>query len=44
MKDKKPYIIFIAFLIIFTIGIMWGDPQSMLGKAVKICLECIGIG
>lgn len=31
--------------IIFTaIGLMRREPLEVLGKAVKICLECIGIG
>jgi hypothetical protein len=44
MSNKKPYVIFVVFLIIFTVGITWGNVESMLGKAVRICLECIGIG
>ena len=44
MKELKPYIIFIVFLIVFTVGVAWGNVESMLGKAVRICLECIGIG
>lgn len=26
------------------IGIYLGEPQQILQKAVKLCLECIGIG
>ncbi len=26
------------------IGILRGEPEVILQKAVKICLECIGIG
>jgi hypothetical protein len=44
MKDKLPYIIFAAFLAIFTVGLTFGRMESLLDKAIRICLECIGIG
>jgi hypothetical protein len=44
MKDKTPYLIFAIFLAVFIIGITFGNMESLLGKAVRICLECIGIG
>lgn len=44
MSNKKPYIIFTIFLAIFIIGITFGRMESLLGKAIRICLECIGIG
>ena len=39
-----PIAALITGLIIMTIGILQGDLQKILQKAVVICLECIGIG
>jgi hypothetical protein len=44
MSNRWPYILFGIFLVIFTVGIMYGQIDSLLGKAIRICLECIGIG
>lgn len=45
MRDKKTsYIILALLLALFIIGISTGSIQTVLDKAVNICLECIGIG
>ncbi|MBR3401532.1 MAG: thioredoxin [Parasporobacterium sp.] len=31
-------------ILFLVIGILRGEPGEILFKAVKICLECIGIG
>ncbi|MCQ2524891.1 MAG: thioredoxin [Lachnospiraceae bacterium] len=44
---KKKYATFIALLtsiLFIVIGLIKGQNASVLAKAVKICLECIGIG
>ena len=33
-----------AGIILTVLGIASGEPALVLGKAVNICLECIGIG
>lgn len=37
-------VLLIAAAILITVGIFTGEPSVVLAKAVKICLECIGIG
>ncbi len=46
MKLKsKLQILFLLLGIIFVgIGISRGEVQTVLDKAIKICLECVGIG
>ncbi len=34
----------ITGVVLLGIGIGLGEPQSVLNKAIRICLECIGIG
>ena len=29
---------------LMTVGILRGEPDSVLEKAIRVCLECIGIG
>ena len=42
---KRPWLYFLAlFIILLALGIMLGDAENTFGKAVKICLECIGMG
>lgn len=38
------YCVFAAAAVFVSIGLWCGEPQEVLQKAVKICLECIGIG
>ena len=43
----KPYsaiIVFIAGAALLAIGIYRGESDIVLHKAVRICLECIGLG
>lgn len=45
MKNSKLAIAIITIAAIaIAIGIIGGEPQAVWSKAVRICLECIGIG
>ncbi|MBN2898663.1 MAG: thioredoxin [Clostridia bacterium] len=36
--------LFVVFVSLIVMGIMRGEATMVLEKAVRICLECIGIG
>ena len=46
MKSEKATQIFLlaAGLIFFLFGIFRGEAATVLGKAIKLCMECVGIG
>ena len=31
-------------LVMVSVGVLRGEPRIVLNKAIRICLECIGIG
>jgi len=39
-----PAVILLAGVIMMVFGILLGEPQEILRKAVVVCLECIGLG
>lgn len=45
---KKRYIFSAALIllaaVLIGVGIAQGEPDSVMQKAVNICMECIGIG
>ena len=47
MKDKRN-VITIALLVLSAVliaaGVITGEPDTVLNKAAKVCMECIGIG
>ena len=43
-NNHKGLITLIAALALLTAGIALGQYSQVLGKAIRICLECIGIG
>ena len=43
-KNIITFSIIAAGLILIVVGIALNQPGSVLSKAAKICMECIGIG
>lgn len=46
IKERNIYGILLALTgaVFMCIGIFKGEPASVMAKAIRICLECIGIG
>ena len=47
-NQKKNIAVFLALLFIgvllIAVGILRGEAQTVLEKAVRICVECMGLG
>jgi len=43
-KRKISFLLIIFFLTLFVLGINLGEVSTVLEKATKICLDCIGVG
>jgi len=39
-----PFLLIILFLVLILLGINLGEVAAVMGKATKICLDCIGVG
>ena len=46
MKCKKifQFVIFIAGTAMISYGVIRGEAAAVFDKAIKLCLECVGIG
>ena len=44
LKEKYGIIIILVSGILITLGLIQGQFSQVLQKAVRVCLECIGIG
>ena len=46
MKGERAsqFLLLAAGLIFFIVGIFRGEAAVVLSKAIKLCLECVGIG
>lgn len=41
---KQWLYLFLVFITMLVVGILLDDARETLNKAIKICLECIGVG
>ena len=41
---KRQWLVIAIFVIVLVAGVLLGDAEETFTKAIKICLECIGIG
>ena len=45
MKKNLPALLTLAAAVLLIVaGIFHGQPTQVLAKAVRICMECVGIG
>ena len=44
IKTVSRVVLLIAGVAMVCFGVMRGEAATVLGKAVRLCLECIGIG
>ena len=43
-RGRLTLILLGVFLAMIAAGVLLGEPETVFRKAVRICLECIGIG
>ena len=44
MKNKPAFIALIASAALIAAGIAASQPAAVMAKAIRVCLECVGIG
>lgn len=43
-RNTAGWIVLAAGIVLIAVGCILGQPDSVLAKAIRICLECVGIG
>ena len=44
MRRKIMILLLTASVIMIVTGVVMGQNQNVMSKAIRICLECVGIG
>nr|WP_255348607.1 CD1871A family CXXC motif-containing protein [Peptoniphilus sp. oral taxon 836] len=44
LKSKLQFIFLIISVLMIATGVYRNEVQTVLSKAIRICLECVGIG
>ncbi len=44
MKRTAPWLALLAAAVLTAAGLLTGQYAAVLAKAVRVCLECVGIG
>ncbi|NLU51036.1 MAG: thioredoxin [Syntrophomonadaceae bacterium] len=44
MSRRLSFVLILTGLLMFGLGLMRGEALLVMQKAVRICLECIGLG
>ena len=42
--DRMSEALLIAGIVMLCVGVMRGEADTVLSKAIRLCLECVGIG
>lgn len=43
-RNMITIVLFVASLALIVTGAILGEPETVLNKAINVCMECIGIG
>lgn len=44
LGKAAPFLILAAGIVLIVVGVLLGQPEDVFNKAVRVCLECIGVG
>lgn len=43
-RNLITFALFVISLVLIVTGAILGEPETVLNKAINVCMECIGIG
>lgn len=44
LAKAAPFLLLAVGIVFIVVGVVGGQPDTILAKAINICLECIGVG